>query len=84
MSILTKLYHEWYEMKSGERPDRGAAQKRFCELWAQAEARLDREFSEELRASIFDYMDDECCNDFRAGFCIGALLTAEVYTAARS
>lgn len=82
MSILEELYHEWYTSKSGVHPDTRVAQKQFGELWDKAEKQLDRDFSEELRYSIFDYMDEECCQDFQAGFRLGALLMLELHTPA--
>ena len=78
MCILDELYHEWYIMKSGNHPDMGEAQKRFGELWKKAAQELGDEFSEELRGSIFDYMNDECCQDFQAGFRLGAQLMLEL------
>ena len=80
MSILDKIYHEWYMMKSGNYPDSRESQRRFSVLWEKAQAELGQEFSEELHNSIFDYMDDECSHDFRAGFRLGALLMAELYS----
>lgn len=82
MSILEEIYHEWYTPKSGVHPDTRAARKRFSALWDKAEKRLDRDFSEALRGSIFDYMDAECCQDFQAGFRLGALLMLELHTPA--
>lgn len=82
MRILEEIYHERYTPKSGIHPDTGTAQKQFGELWATAEKQLDRDFSEKLRGSIFDYMDAECCHDFQAGFRLGALLMLELHTPA--
>ena len=82
MSILEALYREWYMVKSGIHPDTGAAQKQFGELWDKAEKQLGRDFSEELRSSIFDYMDAECGQDFQAGFRLGVLLMQELHTPA--
>jgi len=65
-------------MEEGNRPDTGDARKRFSALWGKAEDALDKDFSEELRNSIFEYMDDECTRDFRAGFRLGALLMLDL------
>ena len=79
MSILDELYHEWYEMKSDCRLEKRAAEKQFGKLWERAERELGEAFAEELRNSIFEYMEEECNNDFRAGFRLGALLMQELY-----
>ena len=84
MRILDEIYREWYMMKYGNSRDKGEAQRRFSALWEQAHAKLDRDFSEELRNSIFEYMDDECSCDFQAGFRLGALLMVEIYSTALS
>jgi len=73
MSIIDKLYNEWYMAEYSFHPDTGEAQERFRALWTKAQEALDEEFSEELRNSIFAYMYDECTRDFRAGFRLGAL-----------
>jgi len=56
MSIIDKLYNEWYMTEYGNHPDTGEARKRFSALWGKAEETLDKDFSEELRNSIFAYM----------------------------
>lgn len=78
MSIIDKLYNEWYMTEYGNRPNTGEAQERFKALWTKAEKTLDEKFSEELRGSIFEYMDEECTRDFRAGFRLGALLMLDL------
>ena len=79
MSILDELYHEWYEMKSANHPERGDAQKRFDEVWGEAEKVLGADCAEELWDRIFAYMNEECSNEFYAGFRLGALLMQELY-----
>lgn len=86
MSILAELY-EWYEsnkMKPGSYPNKSEAENHFSTLWKEAEEQLSQKLSEELRASIFDYMDDECYSDFQAGFRLGALLMLELQNAAQT
>lgn len=84
MGILAELYewHEWNQMKLDRCPNRPDAGKHFNTLWKEAEKQLGQEFSEELRASIFAYMDSECCSDFQAGFHLGALLILELQSPA--
>lgn len=77
MALLDELY-EWYELKSGCRPEKREAQKRFSEVWNRAERVLNEELGEELRNRMFEYMDEECSNDFQAGFRMGALLMLEL------
>lgn len=81
MSILDALY-EWHTMKPASQPGRREAQKRFSEIWRQAEKILGEEFGEDLRGRMFDYMDEECRGDFQAGFCLGAMLMSEVHASA--
>ena len=81
MSILDELY-EWYEMKAACHPERREAEKRFGEAWRRAEALMGEERTEELRNRVFEYMDDECRQDFQAGFRLGALLMQELHTPA--
>ena len=77
MSILDELY-EWYETKGSCYPRRREAQKRFGEVWDRTEKVLGEELGEELRSRIFDYMDEECSDDFQAGFRLGAQLMLEL------
>lgn len=81
MNILEAIY-EGYIMKTGYLPKKRTAEKQFGEVWEKAEKALGEEFGEELRGKIFDYMNDECSQEFQAGFRIGALLMAELYFAA--
>ena len=81
MSILDELY-EWYEMRAGLSPRVGEMQKQFGNLWQEAEKALGEDLSEKLRSSIFDYMDEECTQDFQAGFRLGAQLMLELYSTA--
>ena len=78
MSILASLYHEWYEMKSGFRPEEREVQRRFDRAWEQSEALLPKELAEELRSSIFILMNEESCYDFQAGIRFGAQLMLEL------
>ncbi len=82
MSILNELYHEWYEMKSGNRPEIGEAQRRFDEVWGRVEKELGAECAEELWDRIFAYMNEECSNEFQAGFRLGAQLMQELHLSA--
>ena len=79
MSILDELYHEWYEMKSARHLEIGEAHKQFDEVWGRAEKELDVECAEELWDRIFAYMNEECSNEFQAGFRLGAQLMQELY-----
>ena len=83
MTILDELY-EWHEMTKGCCPQRREAQKRFDKVWYRAEKVLGEELGEELRNRIFEYMEDECNNDFQTGFRLGVLLMQEVYIPTQS
>ena len=78
MSILDELYHEWYEMKSINRLEAGEEQRRFHEAWGRAEKAMDEDCAEDLWDKIFGYMNEECRNEFLAGFRLGAQLVMEL------
>lgn len=75
MDILTRLYHEWYEMHSDIYPEEREIYGRYEDAWDKAEQVLDEELARELRGSFIELMDAAACHDFQSGLRMGAQLT---------
>ena len=83
MSILDELYSR-YVMDHPLYPGDQKVRERFCDQWEKVYQVLNKDFAEELQSSMFAYMVEEGCCDFKAGFRLGALLMQELYSPAAS
>lgn len=80
MSILDKLYREWYAPR--EKPT-DESRREWAEneiLWELAEKSLDADLFQKLYDSVFNLMDMEASREFQEGFCFGVQLMQFVHS----